>query len=103
MARAARMLETAQACSAAGSEGEWTILESHDGGWQMLAGANQEPRALALARGARAALRVLRRGGTVRVEAWDASGRCVLESRSAGQRVERLVPDQRLYAAACAP
>lgn len=66
----------------------------------MLAGAGQEPRALALARGAQAALRVLRRGGAVRVEAWDANGRCVLESRSAGQRVERLVPDQRLYAAA---
>lgn len=100
MARAAELLETAQSCSAAGSEGEWTVLLGPDGGWQMLAGAEQEPRALAAARGARAVLRVLRRAGVVRVEGWDRSGRCVLESRSTGQRMERLVADQRLYAAA---
>lgn len=100
MARAADLLETAQSCSAAGSEGEWTILLAPDGGWQMVAGAGHEPQAVALMRGARAALRVLRRPGVVRVEAWDSSGRCVLESRSAGQRLDRLVADQRLYAAA---
>lgn len=100
MARAAELLETAQACSAAGSEGEWTLLQGPEGGWQMMPGAGHEPRALAVTRGAQAVLRVLRRSGVVRVEAWDPSGRCVLESRSTGQRMERLVPDQRLYAAA---
>lgn len=100
MARAAELLETAQACSAAGSEGEWTLLQGQEGGWQLVAGADHEPRALAAARGAQAVLRVLRHGGAVRVEAWDSSGRCVVESRSTGQRMERLVPDQRLYAAA---
>lgn len=94
------MLETAQACSAAGSEGEWTLLLGVGGGWQMLAGAAHEPRALAVTHGAQAALRVLRRAGVVRVEGWDSSGLCVLESRSTGQRMERLVADQRLYAAA---
>lgn len=100
MARAAELLETAQSCSAAGSEGEWTVLQGRDGAWLMLAGAEHEPRALAAARGAKAVMRVLRRGGAVRVEAWEAGGRCVLEARSAGQRVDRLISDQRLYAAA---
>ncbi len=100
MARAAELLETAQASAAAGSEGEWTVLLGPNGGWQMMAGAEYEPRALAAARGAQAVLRVLRRPGVVRVEAWDPGGRCLLEARSAGQRMERLIADQRLYAAA---
>lgn len=99
--RAAQLLETAQACSAAGSEGEWTMLQGPDGGWQMMCGAGEDPRVLAVSRGAQTVLRVLRRAGAVRVEAWNHGGCCVLESRSVGQCVERVVADQRLYAAAC--
>lgn len=99
MARAAAVLETAQACSEAGSEGEWTLLEGRDGAWHMVAGALVDPRAVASSRGAVTVLRVLRRDGRVRVEAWHDSGRCVLEERSAGQKPHRLIPEQRLYAA----
>lgn len=98
--RAAQILETAQACSAAGSEGEWTMLAGREGGWQLVAGADQEPGALALLRGAAQVLRVRRRGATVQVEAWESGRRCVLEARAAGQAVDAVVADVRLYAAA---
>lgn len=100
MARAAELLETAQACSEAGSEGEWTLLEGRDGGWQLVAGAACDPGAIASARGAHTVLRVLRRQGKVCVEAWQEGGRCVLEERSSGQKWQRLIAEQRLYAAA---
>ncbi|MGQ9917410.1 MAG: hypothetical protein ACUVS7_08340 [Bryobacteraceae bacterium] len=97
---AARTLDTAQACSAVGSEGEWTVLADLDGGWRMVAGADREPGPLALSRGAQRVLRVRRRGGAVQVEAWESGRRCVLEARAVGQALQSVVPEVRLYAAA---
>lgn len=100
MERAAQILETAQACAAEGSEGEWTMLAGAEGGWHMVAGADHEPGALAVLRGAVQVLRVRRRGGTVQVEAWESGRRCVLEAPTAGQAVHAVIADVRLYAAA---
>ncbi|MEJ5369405.1 MAG: hypothetical protein WHT08_13890 [Bryobacteraceae bacterium] len=98
--RAAQILETAQACSAAGSEGEWTMLAGPEGGWQMIAGGDPDPGRLASMRGAAQVLRVRRRRGTVQVEAWESGRRCVLEAQAAGQAVHAVIADLRLYAAA---
>ncbi len=92
-------MEAAQACAAAGGGAEWTLLVDPDGCWHMLAGAEQEPAALAWTRGASSVFQVRRRGGAIQVAAWQAGERCVLEARAAGQDVRAAFGEQRMYAA----
>lgn len=75
------------------------MLSAPQGGWQIVAGADQDPVSMAASRGASRVLRVRRRGGAVQVEAWENGRRCVLEARAAGQAIQTLVADVRLYAA----
>lgn len=77
------------------------MLSAPQGGWQIVAGADQDPVSMAASRGACQVLRVQRRGGAVQVEAWEGGRRCVLETRAAGQPVRAVVSEVRLYA--CAP
>lgn len=99
--RAAQLMEAAQAAArAGGSEEGWTVFVGPEGGWQMIAGVEHDPAALAWARGAHAVWRVRRLAGRIRVEGWAGGHHCVLESPAPGQAVAGLVGNQRMYAAA---
>jgi len=99
--QAAHLIETAQACAAAGGGGEgWTVFTGPEGGWQIIAGTEHAPAALAWWRGAQAVWQVRRCGPMVRVEGWAEGRRCLVEAPAAGQSLHALVADQRLYASA---
>lgn len=96
--RAAQVLETAQSCGSAGGGGEWTLLVDGGGRWQMIAGADHAPGALAWSHGAMSVFQVRRRGAAVQVLAWQAGETCLLEARAAGQPLSAALGEQRLYA-----
>jgi len=96
--RAAQVLETARFCASAGGGSEWTLLEDGGGRWQMIAGADHAPGALAWSHGALSIFQVRRRGAAVQVMAWEAGQTCLLEAHAAGQTVRAAIGEQRLYA-----
>jgi len=99
--RAAQLMEAAQAAAAAGgSEAGWTAFISGEGGWQMIAGVEYDPRALVWSRGAQAVWQVRRHGPYIRVEGWAEGRRCLLEAPAPARGAGCLISDQRLYAAA---
>jgi hypothetical protein len=98
MDNAARLLESAANVAEAGmGGGDWTVFIGPEGGVQMVAGAAESLESLVWSRGARAAWQIVNRGGSVRVEGWEAGQRCMLEAPKAGRRAERLLGDLRLY------
>ncbi|MCS7043925.1 MAG: hypothetical protein NZR01_14155 [Bryobacteraceae bacterium] len=98
---AGQLLEAALAAARAGGNEEgWTVFVGPEGGWQMIAGAEHEPAALAWSRGARAVWKVSRAGTSIRVEGWAEGQHCLLEAAAPGRAVCALIGEQRLYAAA---
>jgi hypothetical protein len=65
---------------------EWSILVGRDGGIHMLAACGWELEPLRLHHGAKAAYRVTRSGGGVRVEARSADEACLLQAKPARPR-----------------
>lgn len=99
--QAAQLMEAALAAArAGGSDDGWTVFLGPEGGFQMIAGAEMEPAALAWWRGARAVWQVRRQGGRIRVEGWAGGQRCLLEAPAPQRAVAALISEQRLYAAA---
>jgi len=89
---AQRILETAEAVSAAGQTvTDFTVLIGPAGELQMLAGSDWPLERLLAEQGARTAYRVAERRGKVRVEGATGRQSCRLESESPGQVARRLL------------
>jgi len=72
---------------------EMAILVSRDGGIHMISGADWELEPLRIDHGARAAYRVSRRDGRVRLEARSADESCLLETKPPARRIPALALD----------
>src|SRR5205807_2234432 len=68
------------ACSGESAE-PFSLLWTADGSLRLVAGGDWSLSAIRAEYGARAVFRVERRKGTVRVEGWDGTERCLLERR----------------------
>jgi hypothetical protein len=92
------MLETACAADRAGQPvSDWTVFVTHQGGLQLVAGAEEPLVALRAARGARIAWRVRRERGLLCVEGEGEGARCRLETAAAGRAAARLLSSTRMY------
>src|SRR5207302_11352984 len=92
LTNAERILETTLS-----GEGEVSILIGHDGAIRMLLDSDWPLETLHSHHGARAAYRVRRSGGQVRVEGKSATTRCLLQSEPIGVVPIRLLRDQPRY------
>jgi hypothetical protein len=72
---------------------EMSILVSRDGGIHMLCGADWELEPLRIDHGARAAYRISRRAGGVRLEARSADESCLLQSKPRARLTAAMAPD----------
>lgn len=72
---------------------EMSILVSRDGSIHMLAGADWELEPLRMHHGARAAYRISRKAGGVRLEARSADGSCLLQTRQPARLMPAMLPD----------
>jgi hypothetical protein len=70
-----------------------SILVSRDGSIHMLSGADWELEPLRIDHGARAAYRISRKAGEVRLEARSADESCLLQTRPPARRMPAMPPD----------
>ena len=74
-----------------GASGDTLVVLDRQGGFRMLDPAGWSLPALAAEFGAEAVYRVERRGSSVRVEGWNGSERCLLQSQPSGERARSLL------------
>ncbi|HEV3198655.1 MAG TPA: hypothetical protein VGZ73_12120 [Bryobacteraceae bacterium] len=72
---------------------EMSILVNRDGGIHMLSGADWELEPLRIDHGARAAYRISRRDGRVRMEARSAEESCLFETKPRARLMPAMAPD----------
>ena len=79
------------ATNESGGSGDTLVVLDRQGGFRMLEPAGWSLPALEAEFGAEAVYRVERRGSSVRVEGWDGSQRCLLQSQPSGERARTLL------------
>lgn len=95
---ARRMLDAAASADRAGQPvSTYAVCVTRQGGIQMIAGAEEPLASLLLERGARAAWRITRRGGSLCVEGEGEGARCRLETVSANRAAACLLGSGRMY------
>jgi len=88
------------ACQGGAEDCEWALLVGGDGAIRMVAGSGWRLEPLRAHHGARAAYRVTRKSGRVRVEARSSGESCLLESSQAAVAVRPALRDFPQYVVA---
>jgi hypothetical protein len=81
------------ACRGGAEECEWAILVAHDGAIQVVPAADWELEPLRIHHGAKAAYRVWRTAGRVRLEARSAAERYLFEERRPPGALRAVLPE----------
>ena len=92
LTKAGEILEIAATAGIQAGMGPTAIVVDRQGGFRMMDATGWSLPAMAVEFGAAAVYRIERRGGTVRVEGWDGSDRCLLQR--GGSPVSMFMPSQ---------